>query len=398
MQYAKRSVRDTNLEGKRVLLRCDFNVPMKEGKIQDDTRIRAALPTIGYILDRGASLILCSHLGRPKGQVKPELTLAPVAERLSALLNQPVPLAPDCVGPQVQAMAEALKPGECLLLENLRFHPEEEKNDPDFAKALAGLADVFVSDAFGTVHRAHASTAGVAAYLPSCCGFLIEAELKALGEAIDRPQRPLVAVLGGGKVADKLGVIDHLLDKADTLLIGGGMAYTFHKALGGEIGKCMLDQEKLPYVKEMIAKAEARGVKLLLNVDTMAVKEIAPNAEYITCPANAVPEDRESADIGEKTRALFAAEIEKAGTVVWNGPMGVFEMEGFAGGTEAIAKAMAKCPGVTIVGGGDSVAAVQRLGLADQMTHISTGGGASLEFLEGKELPGIACLPDKEEA
>ena len=398
MQYAKRSVRDTDLEGKRVLLRCDFNVPMKEGLIQDDTRIRAALPTIGYILDRGASLILCSHLGRPKGQVKPELTLAPVAERLSELLKQPVPLAPDCVGPQVQAMAEALKPGECLLLENLRFHPEEEKNDPAFAKALADLADVFVSDAFGTVHRAHASTAGVAAYLPSCCGFLIEAELKALGEAIDRPKRPLVAVLGGGKIADKLGVIDRLLDKADTLLIGGGMAFTFHKALGGEIGRSLLDRDKIPYVKEMIAKAEAKGVKLLLNVDTLAVKEIAPNAEYVTCPADRIPEDREGVDIGEKTRELFAAEIEKAGTVIWNGPMGVFETPGFEKGTEAIAKAMAACPGVTIVGGGDSVSAVQGLGLADKMTHISTGGGASLEFLEGKELPGIACLPDKEEA
>ena len=398
MQYAKRSVRETDTAGKRVLLRCDFNVPMKEGRIQDDTRIRAALPTIRYILDQGAALILCSHLGRPKGQVKPEFSLAPVAARLSELLGQPVPLAPDCVGPEVSALALGLKPGEALLLENLRFHPEEEKNDPAFAKALADLAQIYVSDAFGTVHRAHASTAGVAAYLPSCCGFLIDAELKALGEAIENPRRPLVAVLGGGKVADKLGVIDHLLDKADTLLIGGGMAYTFHKALGGEIGRCMLDEEKLPYVKAMIEKAKAKGVKLLLNADTMAVKEISPNAEYVICPADRVPADRESADIGPRTRELFAAEIEKAGTVVWNGPMGVFETEGFAGGTEAIALAMARCPGVTIVGGGDSVAAVQRLGLAEKMTHISTGGGASLEFLEGKELPGIACLPDKEEA
>ena len=398
MNYAKRSVRDVDLDGKKVLLRCDFNVPMKEGRIQDDTRIRAALPTIGYILDRGASLILCSHLGRPKGQVKPELTLAPVAERLGELLGRSVPLAPDCVGPEVQAMAAALEPGDCLLLENLRFHPEEEKNDPAFAKSLADLADVFVSDAFGTVHRAHASTAGVAAYLPSCCGFLIEAELKALGAAIDEPKRPLVAVLGGGKVADKLAVVNRLLDKADTLLIGGGMAYTFIKALGGEIGNSILDEEKIPYVKEMIEKAKARGVKLLLNTDTLAVKEFAPNAEHIICPSDQIPEGWMSADIGEESRKLFTAEIEKAGTVIWNGPMGVFETPGFEKGTEAIAIAMAKCPGVTVVGGGDSVAAVQNLGLAEKMTHVSTGGGASLEFLEGKELPGIACLPDREEA
>ncbi len=398
MNYSKRSVRDVELDGKKVLLRCDFNVPMKDGCIQDDTRIRAALPTIRFILDRGASLILCSHLGRPKGQVKPELTLAPVAERLGELLGKPVPMAPDCVGPEVQAMAAELKPGDCLLLENLRFHPEEEKNDPSFAKALADLADVFVSDAFGTVHRAHASTAGVAAYLPSCCGFLIEAELGALGAAIDEPRRPLVAVLGGGKVADKLAVVDRLLDKADTLLIGGGMAYTFIKALGGEIGNSILDEEKIPYVKQMIDKAKARGVKLLLNTDTLAVKEFVPNAEHIVCPSDQIPEGWMSADIGEESRKLFAAEIEKAGTVIWNGPMGVFETPGFEKGTEAIAYAMAKCPGVTVVGGGDSVAAVQNLGLAEKMTHVSTGGGASLEFLEGKELPGIACLPDKEDA
>ena len=398
MNYVKKSVADAPLKGKKVLLRCDFNVPLKNGVIGDDTRIRAALETIRFILKEGGAVIACSHLGRPKGQVVPEVSLKPVAARLGELLEMPVAMAPDCVGAETEAMAKSLRPGQVLLLENLRFHKEEEKNDPAFAKALADLAQVFVSDAFGTVHRAHASTAGVAAYLPSCCGFLIDAELKALGAAVEEPKRPLVAVLGGGKVADKLGVIDHLLDKADTLLIGGGMAYTFHKALGGEIGKCILDEEKLPYVKNMIEKARTKGVKLLLNVDTMAVKEIVPNAEYVVCPANAVPADRESADIGEKTRELFSAEIEKAGTVIWNGPMGVFEVPGFAGGTEAIAKAMAKCPGITVVGGGDSVAAVQRLGLAEKMTHISTGGGASLEFLEGKDLPGIACLPDKEQA
>ena len=395
MQYAKRSVRDTDLEGKRVLLRCDFNVPMKEGRIQDDTRIRAALPTIGYILDRGASLILCSHLGRPKGQVKPELTLAPVAERLSELLKQPVPLAPDCVGPQVQAMAEALKPGECLLLENLRFHPEEEKNDPAFAKALADLADIFVSDAFGTVHRAHASTAGVAAFLPAVSGLLIQKELEIMGGALENPRRPFVAILGGAKVSDKIGVINNLLEKADTIIIGGGMAYTFIKAMGHDVGTSLLEADKVDYAREMLDKAAAKGVMLLLPVDTAIHDKFENTDQFLTVDTAMMPDGYMGLDIGPKSVRLFTEAIRGAGTVIWNGPMGVFEFPAFAQGTKAIARALAESGAITIVGGGDSAAAVEQLGFADKMTHISTGGGASLEFLEGKELPGVACLLDK---
>ena len=392
MNYAKKTVASAQLGGKKVLLRCDFNVPLSGAEISDDTRIRASLETIRYILDAGGAVIACSHLGRPKGQVNPDMSLRPVAARLQALLGIPVTMAPDCVGEETAALAAALRPGQLLLLENLRFHKEEEKNDPDFARALASLADLYVSDAFGTVHRAHASTAGVAAYLPAYCGFLIAAELKALGGAMEAPRRPLVAVLGGAKVADKLAVIDHLLDKADTLLVGGGMAYTFLKAQGGSIGGSLLDAEKLDYVSAMLRKAEQKGVKLLLPVDTVAAPAIDEAAETRVCPSHAIPDALMGLDIGEQTRAMFAGEIEKAGTVIWNGPMGVFELAPFAGGTEAVARAMAACPGVTIIGGGDSVAAVQKLGLAERMTHISTGGGASLEFLEGKELPGIACL------
>jgi phosphoglycerate kinase len=390
----KKTVRDMDLKGKKVLLRCDFNVPMKDGRISDDTRITAALPTVRYILDNGGSAILCSHLGRPKGEVKPELSLAPVAVRLGELLGRSVKMAPDCIGAETAAMAAALKPGEVLLLENLRFHAAEEKNDPAFASELASMADLYVSDAFGTVHRAHASTAGVAAFLPSCCGFLIEKELSAIGGALEAPARPMTAVLGGAKVADKLAVIDNLLDKADVLLIGGGMAFTFIKALGGEIGKSLLDGEKLAYVAAMMEKAKKNGVKLLLPTDAVAAPSI-DSAEGVSCPADRIPEDMMGLDIGEQTRRLFAAEIESSGTVIWNGPMGVFEQPAFAAGTEAVAEAMARCGGTTVIGGGDSVAAVQKLGLAGRMTHISTGGGASLEFMEGKELPGIACLEDR---
>ena len=394
MNYVKKSVADAALAGRKVLLRCDFNVPLKNGVMGDDTRIRAALETIRFILDKGGAVIACSHLGRPKGQVVPEMSLKPVAGRLGELLGQPVQMAPDCVGAETEALAKALQPGQVLLLENLRFHKEEEKNDPAFAEALAALADLYVSDAFGTVHRAHASTAGVAAYLPAYCGFLIERELKALGGAVENPQRPLVAVLGGGKVADKLAVIDHLLDKADTLLIGGGMSYTFAKARGEAIGNSLLDEEKLDYVNQMMDKAARQGVKLLLPVDTVIAEAIAPDAETRIVPAGQIPDGWMGLDIGPETRKLFAAEIEKAGTVIWNGPMGVFETPIFAAGTMAVAEAMARCPGVTVIGGGDSVSAVQQAGLAEKMSHISTGGGASLEFLEGRELPGIACLPD----
>ena len=394
MNYVKKSVADAPLAGKKVLLRCDFNVPLKNGVIGDDTRIRAALETIRFILDKGGAVIACSHLGRPKGQAVPEMSLKPVAVRLGELLWLPVQMAPDCVGAETEALAKALKPGQVLLLENLRFHKEEEKNDPDFARALASLADLYVSDAFGTVHRAHASTAGVADYLPAYCGFLIAAELKALGGAVENPVRPLVAVLGGAKVADKLAVIDHLLDKADTLLIGGGMSYTFAKALGGQIGNSLLDEEKLEYVQRMMDKAKARGVKLLLPVDTLVATAVSPDADTKFVTAGQIPDGWEGVDIGPETRKLFAAEIEKAGTVIWNGPMGVFEEPKFAEGTMAVAAAMAACRGTTVIGGGDSVSAVQKAGLADKMSHISTGGGASLEFLEGRELPGIACLPD----
>jgi len=394
MNYVKKSVAEAPLKGKKVLLRCDFNVPLKNGAIGDDTRIRAALETIRFILKEGGSVIACSHLGRPKGQVVAEMSLKPVAERLGELLGLPVAMAPDCIGAETEAMAKALQPGGVLLLENLRFHKEEEKNDPGFAKALASLADIYVSDAFGTVHRAHASTAGVADYLPAYCGFLIERELKALGGAVENPVRPLVAVLGGAKVADKLAVIDHLLDKADTLLIGGGMSYTFAKAKGGKIGNSLLDEEKLEYVQKMMDKAKAKGVKLLLPVDTLIATAVSADAETKYVTAGQIPDGWEGVDIGPETRKLFAAEIEKAGTVIWNGPMGVFEEPKFAGGTMAVAEAMAACRGITVIGGGDSVSAVQKAGLADKMSHISTGGGASLEFLEGKELPGIACLPD----
>ncbi len=393
----KKTVKDVDVRSKRVLVRVDYNVPLDaNGNVSDDKRITASLPTINYLLEQGARIILCSHLGRPKGEVKKEFSLAPVAKRLKELLpNVNIYFASDCIGEEAQQKAAALKDGEILLLENLRFHKEEEKNDPEFAKKLASLAEIYVSDAFGTVHRAHASTAGVAAYLPAVAGFLIGKELSIMGGALENPERPFVAILGGAKVADKIGVITNLLNKCDTLLIGGGMAYTFFKAMGYEIGDSLLDAESIDLAKQLMETAKEKGVKLLLPVDTVVAKAFAADAEHMTVAANAIPAGWQGLDIGEKTRKLFAAEIKNAKTVIWNGPMGVFEFPEFAKGTEAVAKACAECGGTTIIGGGDSASAVKKLGYADKMTHISTGGGASLEFLEGKVLPGVAALNDK---
>ena len=431
----KKSVTDINVTGKKVLVRCDFNVPMKDGVITSDKRIVGALPTIKYLLDNGAAVILCSHMGKPhnvfndkiklnkkekakiealaenerdaataeliekaKKDVK-KLTLAPVAARISELLGKDVIMAKDVVGEDAKAKAAALKPGEVMPLENVRFHAEEEKNDPEFAKQLASLAEIYVNDAFGTAHRAHASTAGVADYLPAVCGFLIQKEIDVMGKALDDPDRPFVAILGGAKVADKLTVIENLLGKVDTLIIGGGMAYTFLAAQGKSIGTSLFDDTKLDYCKEMLAKAEKNGVKLLLPVDTVVAKAfpdpIDAAIDVKTVSSDCIPADMMGLDIGEKTRELFADAIKSAKTVVWNGPMGVFENPTLAAGTIAVAKALADSGATTIVGGGDSAAAVEQLGFADKITHISTGGGASLEFLEGKQLPGITCLNDK---
>ena len=397
MNYNKKTVRDIDVKGKKVLCRCDFNVPQDKatGAITDDKRIVAALPTLKYLLEQGAAVIACSHLGKPKGEWKESLTLAPVAERLSQLLGQEVIFAKDIIGEDAQAKAAALKPGQIMLLENLRFDKGEEANDPAFAKALASLADVYVSDAFGTVHRAHASTAGVAAYLPAVSGFLIQKELEIMGGALADPKRPLVAILGGAKVSSKIGVINNLLDIADTIIIGGGMAYTFIKAMGGTVGTSLLEEDRLDYCKEMMDKAKAKGVKFLLPVDTLCAAEFSADAKPELVDTMAIPDDRMGMDIGPKTIALFSDAVKDAGTVIWNGPMGVFEFPAFAEGTRALAKALADTDAITIVGGGDSAAAVAQLGYADKMTHISTGGGASLEFLEGKELPGVACLLDK---
>ena len=431
----KKSVTDINVTGKKVLVRCDFNVPMKDGVITSDKRIVGALPTIKYLLDNGAAVILCSHMGKPhnvfndkiklnkkekaKIEALPEnerdaataeliekakkdvkkLTLAPVAARISELLGKDVIMAKDVVGEDAKAKAAALKSGEVMLLENVRFHAEEEKNDPEFAKQLASLAEIYVNDAFGTAHRAHASTAGVADYLPAVCGFLIQKEIDVMGKALDDPDRPFVAILGGAKVADKLTVIENLLGKVDTLIIGGGMAYTFLAAQGKSIGTSLFDDTKLDYCKEMLAKAEKNGVKLLLPVDTVVAKAfpdpIDAAIDLKTVSSDCIPADMMGLDIGEKTRELFADAIKNAKTVVWNGPMGVFENPTLAAGTIAVAKALADSSATTIVGGGDSAAAVEQLGFADKITHISTGGGASLEFLEGKQLPGITCLNDK---
>ena len=398
MNYNKQTVTDVPAAGKKVLLRCDFTVPMAKdgsGTITDDKRIQAALPTIQYLLDNQAAVIACSHMGKPKGKWKPELSLAPVAKRLSELLGKEVVMAKDVIGPDATAKAAALQPGQIMLLENLRFEPGEEKNDPAFAKALAEMAELYVSDAFGTVHRAHASTAGVASYLPAVSGFLIQKELEIIGGALQNPKRPLVAVLGGSKVSSKIGVINNLLELADTVIIGGGMAYTFAKAQGGEIGTSLLEPDWIDYAGEMIQKAAAKGVKLLLPVDNVCAKEFSADAEPELYPAGQIPADRMGMDIGPETRKIYAEAVKDAGTVIWNGPMGVFEFPAFAKGTEAMAEALANSDAVTIIGGGDSAAAVQQLGYADRMTHISTGGGASLEFMEGKELPGVAALLDK---
>ena len=397
MNYNKKTIYDVDVKGKKVLLRCDFNVPQNKetGEITSDKRIVAAVPTIKYLLEQGAAVIACSHLGKPKGEWKTKLTLAPVAKRLSELLGQEVIFAADIIGEDAQAKAAALQPGQILLLENLRFDPREEKNDPEFAKELASMAELFVSDAFGTVHRAHASTAGVAAYLPAYSGMLIEKELSIMGKALDDPKRPFVAILGGAKVSSKIGVINNLLEKADTIIIGGGMSYTFQKAMGYEVGNSLLEADWLQYSLDMIQKAKDKGVNLLLPVDTVVGKEFAADTEHKVVDADKMPADWEGLDIGPKTIELFADAVKNAGTVVWNGPMGVFEFPAFAVGTEAMAKALAESGAVTIVGGGDSAAAVEKLGYAEKMTHISTGGGASLEFLEGKELPGVVCLQDK---
>ena len=397
MNYNKKSVLDAAVSGKKVLLRCDFNVPQNKetGEITSDKRIKAALPTIKYLLDNGAAVIACSHLGKPKGEWKPKLSLAPVAEHLSKLLDRPVIFANDIIGEDAKAKAAALKPGEIMLLQNLRYDIREEKNDPEVAKELASLADIYVSDAFGTVHRAHASTAGVAAYLPAYAGLLVLKELSVMGKALEEPARPFVAVLGGAKVSDKIGVINNLLSKADTIIIGGGMAYTFIKAMGYEIGKSLLEEDKLDYARSMIEKAKEKNVKLLLPVDTAVGSEFAPDCERKGVKVSEIPADWMGMDIGPETIKLFSDAVKSAATVVWNGPMGVFEFDAFAQGTEAMAKALAESGAVTIVGGGDSAAAVEKLGYADKMTHISTGGGASLEFLEGLELPGVACLMNK---
>ena len=422
MNYNKKTVLDVDVSGKKVLLRCDFNVPQDKetGEITSDKRIVAALPTIRYLLDHGAAVIACSHLGKPEAKfdkwVKKQtekgkdpatlteekwkksldkLTLAPVAKRLSELLGKDVIFAHDVVGEDAKAKAAALKGGEIMLLENTRFEAGETKNDPEFAKKLASFADIYVSDAFGAVHRAHASTAGVAAYLPAVSGFLIEKELRVMGGALENPKRPLVAILGGSKVSSKIGVINNLLEIADTIIIGGGMAYTFSAAQGGKIGKSLLESEWMDYANEMVKKAADKGVKLLLPVDTVIADRFAPDADTAVVKAGQIPDGWEGLDIGPETVKLYCAAVADAGTVIWNGPMGVFEFDKFAVGTRAVAEALSKTDAITIVGGGDSAAAVEQLGYADKMTHISTGGGASLEFLEGKELPGVACLLDK---
>ena len=393
---SKKTVRDIDLKGKKVFVRCDFNVPMDENQnITDNRRIVAALPTIKYLIEQNCRIILASHLGRPKGEVKPEFSLAPVAKELSKLLGQEVLMAKDVIGESAKLLAANLQEGQVMLLENVRFHREETDNDPEFAKQLASMAEVFVNDAFGTAHRAHASTEGVSHYLPSVSGFLIEKELKFLGDALNNPERPFVAILGGAKVSDKIGVIDSLLEKVDTLMIGGGMAYTFFKAQGYEVGNSLCEPDKCELALNLMKKAEEKGVKFLLPVDTRVGKEFKPDTESKTVAWTEIPEGWEGFDIGAKTIEMFKNELKTAKTVVWNGPLGLFEFDQFAIGTNEIAHALAELDATTIIGGGDSAAAVEKAGLADKMTHISTGGGASLEFLEGKKLPGVECLLDK---
>ncbi len=430
MNYNKKCVEDIDVAGKKVLVRCDFNVPVKDGVITDDKRIQGAMKTIRYLMDQGAKVILCSHMGRPHNVLDAEIKLdkkekkkieeLPAEEQAAATAaaiekgkkditklslkivaddlvkkGVPVTLASDVIGPDAQAKAAALKNGEVLLLENVRFHAAEEKNDPAFAKALASLAEIYVNDAFGTAHRAHASTAGVADYLPAVCGYLIQKEIGIMGKALEDPKRPFVAILGGAKVSDKIGVINNLIEKVDMLIIGGGMAYTFFRALGSTTGSSLCEEDKLDLAKGLIEKARAKGVSFLLPVDNIIAREYKPDATFMRIYSDSIPDGWMGLDIGEKTQELFAKSIAGAGTVVWNGPMGVSEWDNFASGTRAVAKAVAESGAISIIGGGDSAAAVEQLGYADKMTHISTGGGASLEFLEGIELPGIACLLDK---
>lgn len=393
----KKTIEDIDVKGRKVLARCDFNVPLKDGEITNDKRIVAALPTIKYLMEHGAKVILCSHLGRPKGEYKPEFSLAPVAKRLSEYLGVEVKLAEDAevVGPNAKAMAAELKDGEVMLLENVRYRAEETKNEENFSKELASLADIFVNDAFGTAHRAHCSTTGVAAYLPAVCGYLIQKEIKFMGGALANPKRPLVAILGGAKVSDKIGVIENLIDKCDTIIIGGGMAYTFMKYLGHNIGTSLLEADWVEKAGEMMKKAEDKGVKFLIPVDNKVGKEYDEHTEAKVVSSDDIPDGWMGLDIGPKTQEVFADAIKGAGTVIWNGPMGVSEWDNFAAGTICVAKAVADSGAISIIGGGDSVAAVTKLGFADKMSHISTGGGASLEFLEGKDLPGICALQDK---
>ena len=391
----KKTVEDLQVAGKKVLVRCDFNVKMENGVITSDKRIVASLPTIKYLIENGAKVILCSHLGRPKGEVVPEFSLAPVAVRLAELLGQEVKMAKDVVGESAQALAADLKDGEVLLLENVRYEKGETKNDPELSKKFADLAELYVNDAFGSAHRAHSSTTGVADYLPAACGYLIQKEIEFIGGALENPKRPLVAILGGAKVSDKIGVITNLIDKCDTLIIGGGMAYTFMKSLGYEIGTSLLEADKVELAAEMMKKAEEKGVKFLIPVDNKVGKEYAPDTEAMVVESCKIPEGWMGLDIGPKTQAMFADAVKDAGTVIWNGPMGVSEWANFASGTVAVATAIAESDAISIIGGGDSAAAIQKLGFADKMSHISTGGGASLEYLEGKELPGIAALNEK---
>ena len=391
----KKTVEDLQVAGKKVLVRCDFNVKMENGVITSDKRIVASLPTIKYLIKNGAKVILCSHLGRPKGEVVPEFSLAPVAARLSELLGQEVKMAKDVVGESAQALAADLKDGEVLLLENVRYEKGETKNDPELSKKFADLAELYVNDAFGSAHRAHSSTAGVAEYLPAACGYLIQKEIEFIGGALENPKRPLVAILGGAKVSDKIGVITNLIDKCDTLIIGGGMAYTFMKSLGYNIGTSLLEADKVELAAEMMKKAEEKGVKFLIPVDNKVGKEYAADTESMVVNSDNIPDGWMGLDIGPKTQEIFADAVKDAGTVIWNGPMGVSEWANFASGTIAVATAIAESNAISIIGGGDSAAAIQKLGFADKMSHISTGGGASLEYLEGKVLPGIAALNDK---
>ena len=391
----KKTVEDLQVAGKKVLVRCDFNVKMENGVITSDKRIVASLPTIKYLIENGAKVILCSHLGRPKGEVVPEFSLAPVAARLSELLGQEVKMAKDVVGESAKALAADLKDGEVLLLENVRYEKGETKNDPELSKKFADLAELYVNDAFGSAHRAHSSTAGVAEHLPAACGYLIQKEIEFIGGALENPKRPLVAILGGAKVSDKIGVITNLIDKCDTLIIGGGMAYTFMKSLGYNIGTSLLEADKVELAAEMMKKAEEKGVKFLIPVDNKVGKEYAPDTEAMIVDSDNIPDGWMGLDIGPRTQAIFADAVKDAGTVIWNGPMGVSEWEAFASGTVAVATAIADSDAISIIGGGDSAAAIQKLGFADKMSHISTGGGASLEYLEGKVLPGIAALNEK---